>query len=208
MGTASSRTETDRSSGTTRPEYAMRTPPRRATSSSAYFNDTRSSAMVTVSSSGGRGSPCHSAAQGAVVVPNIAKMPPTVIKNRIASFLRLVSRTNRNKTHQSPGPRCTDVEHLGQNSHGLVGRLGHEGDRDPLVRQCRVGLDLEVVPALELCEDTGELHIVEQQRPAGPGEIVRQPHIAHDRGRAARVEHSPFAGAQRHQPRVGTPRAA
>src|SRR6266403_3206775 len=107
----------------------MRTPPRRATSSSASFNDTRSSAMVTVSSSGGRASPCHAAAQGAVVVPNIAKMPLTVIKNRIASFLRLVSRTNRDKAHQSSGPGCTDVEHLGQNSHGLAGRLGDKGHR-------------------------------------------------------------------------------
>src|SRR6266487_5712235 len=112
MGTASSRTETDRSSGTTRPEYAMRTPARRATSSSATFNGTRSSATVTVCSSGGRGSPCHAAAQGSVVVPNVAKMPLTVIKNRIASFLRLVLRTKRAEAHHASRPHGADVQHL------------------------------------------------------------------------------------------------
>src|ERR1700716_1218589 len=102
----------------------MRTPARRATSSSAFFNDTRSNAMVTVLSSGGCGPSRHWAAHVGVAVPHMTSVPVTVIRNRIASFLRLVSRTNRHEAHQSSGPRGADVEHLRQSVHGLVGRLG------------------------------------------------------------------------------------
>src|SRR3989449_6403347 len=161
----------------------MRTPVCRATASSAAFRGTRSSARLTVRSSGESGSAsCKAtgrtlawAAYSRTGVPATTSRPATVIRNRIPSLPPLLPRMNGSEPDDAVGPRESHAQHFRQGCHRLIRRFRRERDRQPLLLQRRISdLDVEVVPAFQLREDARERRIVEPERPARPGEVVLQ----------------------------------
>src|ERR687891_2647001 len=136
----------------------MRTPARRATSSSASFNVTPSSASDIVRSSG---EAACAAASGAGRAAVRTSKPANVISVRI-TCLRLMLRKVPNQPDRAAGPDHANVEYESHGPQGFIERLRGERDRQSLAEQRGVrGLDIHRVPPLHLLDDARERGVVE-----------------------------------------------
>src|SRR5256885_4433790 len=191
--TAASCTDTGRSSGTTRPEYAMRTPLCRARASSASLSGTPSRLSVTVRSRGDAASACCDR-PGAVATTSI---PANEISNRMMGLLRSGSPMKGSESHHPAGARPARVEHPGQRRQGFIDRAGRKRDREPLGGpRGAAGLDVDVVPAPQLSHDVPERGVVEHERAASPSQVVAQRDARRRAQPAARVDHAAIARPQ------------
>src|SRR5256885_10380493 len=172
--TAASCTDTGRSSGTTRPESAMRTPVCRATASSASFRGTPSSVSVTVRSNGDAASAACCDRTGAVTTTSI---PANGIRNRMVGLLRLLPPMKGSESHHPAGAGPARVEHLGQRREGFIDRAGCKRDGEPFGGpRPAADLDVDVLPAPELRADAPQPGVTEHERATRPGQVVAQRH--------------------------------